>query len=472
MPEFIFPQPTGQYAVGTKLFELTDTTHNDPETSKPRELVVQVWYPAEGKLGMAKAPYAYEAREWYKKAFAQLGVGAEKLRLLDGISTHAIPDAPACNQNAPYPLVIFGHGYGAPRGAYSFFCEEIASHGYVVTMVMHTYITFMTRFADGRRVTSIRSTRDRSVFEECFADIEYMLNQAISGAFGPLTTLCNFNTIGMVGHSLGGSMTAQTCRRDKRVKAGITLDGALWGINATKPFHKPFMFMLTPNFYEDMGSFLENIKDLLQAVGITKDNFIGSNERFCRENGKETIQIVVEGANHKTFLDESILQDLFAKIFAPSSDMSKLEATYNLPLPPMIDAIRGCILTFLNRHLKGQTTAYPSSVQHDATQEDFVFYIPDKHPQHTKIEIDPTLLNAYAGKYKLGNVIITITKGDNKLWLQIAGQPKYAIYPESETTFFYTVADRQISFVKDEKDKVTKLILHQGGVNQDAEKIE
>ena len=42
MTEFILPQPTGQYAVGTKLFELTDTTRRDPETSKPRELVVQV----------------------------------------------------------------------------------------------------------------------------------------------------------------------------------------------------------------------------------------------------------------------------------------------------------------------------------------------------------------------------------------------------------------------------------------------
>ncbi len=48
---FIFPKPTGQYTVGTKLFELTDTAHNDPETHKPRELVVQVWYPAEKRAG-------------------------------------------------------------------------------------------------------------------------------------------------------------------------------------------------------------------------------------------------------------------------------------------------------------------------------------------------------------------------------------------------------------------------------------
>jgi len=33
-PEFIFPLPTGTYAVGTKLFELIDLARNDPETNK------------------------------------------------------------------------------------------------------------------------------------------------------------------------------------------------------------------------------------------------------------------------------------------------------------------------------------------------------------------------------------------------------------------------------------------------------
>lgn len=74
MPEFIFPQPTGQYAVGTKLFELTDPTRNEQETGNPRELVAQVWYPSDEKPGATTASYAYEACEWYKSSFAQQGV--------------------------------------------------------------------------------------------------------------------------------------------------------------------------------------------------------------------------------------------------------------------------------------------------------------------------------------------------------------------------------------------------------------
>ena len=483
MPKFIFPQPTGKYAVGTKLFELSDPTRNDPETNKPRELVVQVWYPSslltelrrtsplDSKTENQTAPYAYEAREWYKKAFAQQGVAAEKLQLLDGIRTHAISDAPVCNQNAPYPVVIFAHGYSAPLGSYSFFCEEIASHGYVVAMVMHTYITSMIRFADGREIVATRNAGVCTVIEECFADIEFMLNQAMAGAFVPLSSVCDFKNIGMVGHSLGGIMTAQTCRRDARIKAGINLDAPLWGINATKPFHKPFLFIRTSNFYADMSGVLELQKDLLQAVGVTRDNFNGSIEQFCRENGKDTMQIVVEGVNHITFIDVSIVNEFFEKIFGKSGDTSISNAKTIIEAPEILDIIRKCVLIFFNKYLKGQDAVYPPQVLHDVDKEDFDFYIPDHHSKHKRIEIDPAILNSYVGQYQFGEVVLTIKKDGDVLWVQVTNQPAYPIYPESETKFFYTVADRQMSFVKDKNGKTVQLILHQVGTDQVAEKI-
>ena len=130
---FVFPQPTGKYAVGTNLFYWTDLTRKDPETNKPRELVVQVWYPAEGKMGSLTAPYTYEGLADFKKDEAD--ATKEKIDL---IRTHAISDAlPVSEKGTLYPLIVFGHGYGMSRGQYSFFCEEIASHGYIVAMVMH-----------------------------------------------------------------------------------------------------------------------------------------------------------------------------------------------------------------------------------------------------------------------------------------------------------------------------------------------
>ncbi|MGH9849424.1 MAG: serine hydrolase, partial [Blastocatellia bacterium] len=59
--------------------------------------------------------------------------------------------------------------------------------------------------------------------------------------------------------------------------------------------------------------------------------------------------------------------------------------------------------------------------------------------------------------------------GDS-LMTQATGQPKFELFPESETRFFLKVVEAQVTFVKDDKGAVTHLILHQGG-DQKAKKI-
>lgn len=256
------------------------------------------------------------------------------------------------------------------RGLYSFLCEEIASQGYIVVMVMHTYVTSLTRFFDGREVGLMRRKKDIALCEACFADIEFILNNAISGGFGKtLTSICDFNNIGIIGHSLGGIMASQVCRRDARVKAGISLDGALLGTDGTKPFYKPFMFMRTVDFYESHS------EDLLLAMGVEPRNFTGSIEKFCRKNGKDTIQIVVHGAKHNTFSDFPILIDFYTKVFGLSGALRLLPDIGQVS-PVALNAVRESIIIFFNQYLKGHEAVHPALVMHNPDHEDFDFYIP------------------------------------------------------------------------------------------------
>jgi len=88
-------------------------------------------------------------------------------------------------------------------------------------------------------------------------------------------------------------------------------------------------------------------------------------------------------------------------------------------------------------------------------------------------KVDPALYDAYAGKYQLAPTFaITVTREGEKLMTQATGQGKVEVFPESETKFFLRVADAQITFVKDASGKVTHLILHQGGRDQRAERVE
>jgi CubicO group peptidase (beta-lactamase class C family) len=82
----------------------------------------------------------------------------------------------------------------------------------------------------------------------------------------------------------------------------------------------------------------------------------------------------------------------------------------------------------------------------------------------TEVKVDPKILDAYVGQYQLGpNFIVAITKEGDRLMLQATGQPKFDLFPESESKYFLKVVDAQLTFEKDETGKVTRLILHQGG---------
>lgn len=87
------------------------------------------------------------------------------------------------------------------------------------------------------------------------------------------------------------------------------------------------------------------------------------------------------------------------------------------------------------------------------------------------ITLEPRIYDAYVGEYELvPSFVITIRRTANGLSLQATNQPEFDLFAESETKFFLTVVDAQISFVKNDKGEVTHLILHQNGANQKAVK--
>ncbi|MEA1964396.1 MAG: serine hydrolase [Candidatus Aerophobetes bacterium] len=92
--------------------------------------------------------------------------------------------------------------------------------------------------------------------------------------------------------------------------------------------------------------------------------------------------------------------------------------------------------------------------------------------ERTVIKVDSKIYDAYVGQYELSpDFIIAITKENNHLFAQATGQPKFEIYPESEVKFFLKAADAEITFIKDDKGKITRLILHQYGRDYPAKKI-
>jgi D-alanyl-D-alanine carboxypeptidase len=84
--------------------------------------------------------------------------------------------------------------------------------------------------------------------------------------------------------------------------------------------------------------------------------------------------------------------------------------------------------------------------------------------QRQAVKVDPSVYDAYAGEYAVTPAFsIAITREEGQIFAQATGQPKFEIFPESESRFFLKAVDAEIEFVRGADGKVTGLVLHQNG---------
>jgi len=84
--------------------------------------------------------------------------------------------------------------------------------------------------------------------------------------------------------------------------------------------------------------------------------------------------------------------------------------------------------------------------------------------ERKEITVSPKILADYAGTYELApGFDLVVTLEGTQLMSQATGQPKVALFAETETKFFLKVVDAQIEFFRDDHGAVTHLMLHQGG---------
>lgn len=88
------------------------------------------------------------------------------------------------------------------------------------------------------------------------------------------------------------------------------------------------------------------------------------------------------------------------------------------------------------------------------------------------VQVDPEILDSYAGKYEFSSNIITVTREDQSLFLEVAGMGKTELEPESDTQFTVKTFDATVRFVKDDQGNVTHMIFLTGAGEIRADRIE
>jgi hypothetical protein len=88
-----------------------------------------------------------------------------------------------------------------------------------------------------------------------------------------------------------------------------------------------------------------------------------------------------------------------------------------------------------------------------------------------EVVVPEATLETYVGAYELQpGFIITVSREGHQLFAQATGQPKFEVFPKSNTEFFLKVVEAQITFTVTD-GKVESLTLHQGGQKINGKKI-
>lgn len=115
---------------------------------------------------------------------------------------------------------------------------------------------------------------------------------------------------------------------------------------------------------------------------------------------------------------------------------------------------------------------YKKSLELDPKNSGATAKLAELTGERKDVKVDPKILDSYAGEYEIAPTFsVKITNEDGKLMGQPTGQPKFELFPSSETDFYLKVVSAQITFIKDTAGNVTGLTLTQNGRKTTGKKV-
>ncbi|MFC5406473.1 alpha/beta hydrolase family protein [Cohnella soli] len=371
--------PSGDNPVGTIVYHWTDRNRVEQtpgKTDRYRELNVQIWYPAQTKSGMKQAPYIPELSALSRYAEQKWHIPSFVLDYLRLARTHTYLASGLSNSQSKYPIIILSHGWPGFSFAYHYLVTGLASRGYVVVAIEHTYGTPAAAFPDGSVETMGPSPSefdlpawDRIIEDVWSEDDKFVLNQLgkldANDPEGQFTHRLNLEQAGVIGHSFGGDNALAALRKDKRFKAGISMDGSFYGDDKTPlSAEQSFLWMCTDKYVNRMGLPEPSSKQLSDAgmSKVTYDRWVADFHRRRTQAMAEGGQVLqLHGASHTSFSDKYLYSPITqwaAK--APNPHQSHR-------------TILKYVVAFFDEHLKRDA---PGLLEQEARQDDRVLLNP------------------------------------------------------------------------------------------------
>ena len=331
------PEKLGPYPVGVTTVLLVDHNRTDTVTGGPRSLMTEIWYPATKEtkhlsknhlLDFFQQTQAPELALVFKEAFGVDLVAADK-------TFHNISVRNARVRDGVYPLLLFSHGNGGMRMQNAFWCEHMASHGYIVAAPDHTGNSCLT-FIDGKAVVFKEGAEARKQSSiDRPKDLSFIidsLDRMNKGGDSRFLNHIDMAHIGAAGHSFGGFTCTWLTGYDTRIVATVLMAGAA---EERTNFLCPVMLLIAQ---ED------------KTLGKDRVNYL---RQYYEQSQGPHYSVEFLNAGHYSFTELYQLKPDFGDGIGQGKRITNGEPVTYLPMKTAYTLTNGYTTAFFGKYLKG-----------------------------------------------------------------------------------------------------------------------
>lgn len=300
-PIYEIPSPTGLYSIGTESFVLVDETREELYGSEDkRKIKIQIWYPTEETQAYALVPWLEDGQIVARGLAKDTGLPYFVLDHTALIMSNSYDEAPISHSLEQYPVVVISHGWRGFRNIHTDLAEELASSGYIVISIDHTYGSVATVFSDDDiafvNLDALPSSTDKTEFlvyantlvntyaGDIVQTLDYLEKVNLGEVKSQFEGKLDLTSIGLMGHSTGGGANVAVALSDTRIKAIFGMDAwvePIYTDEIDKGLDIPAVFLRSEswetginnvNLMSLVNSNIENIQ-LFQIEGTTHYDF-------------------------------------------------------------------------------------------------------------------------------------------------------------------------------------------------------
>lgn len=252
-------------------------------------------------------------------------------KLLNGKVFCPILRNAAISREKKWPVIVFSHGMGCTRFAYSRICTDLASHGFVVAAPEHrdgsAALSFTMENDKKQMIHHRRVTEEEKEYQMRHSqllhreaevhrtlDLIMQLNNEGAGEVANVLPDADMFDLNMLrdsmdltspvvaGHSFGGATTLLALSKDDRFKQGLVLDGWLFPLKDLEISPaQPIVFINTESFTNRMN--------------------INKTKTFLRDYPDRRM-VFIKGSVHQNMIDAPLIfkPGLIKKIIGMQSD--------------------------------------------------------------------------------------------------------------------------------------------------------